>query len=102
MKKFAVSVAAMLLCGFALSFSNVLAAPTSSNQVSISQFVQMLTPQTLTILLENHAAPYWNLSVEGAWYRYDTGELKVFEIVPEKHYRLTYDGGELVILLENF
>lgn len=102
MKKFAVSVAALLLCGFALSISQVIAAPKAEVRVATTQFVQMLTPQTLAILLEDHAAPHWNLTNEQAWYRYDTGELRVYEIVPEKQYRLTYGGGELDVVIEMF
>lgn len=102
MKKIAVSLAALLLCGFALPVSQVAASQTplvvSSSMVSL----QLLTPQTTVILIENHAAPHWNLSVQEAWNAYDAGTLKIDEIIPEKQYRLSYDGGELIVLIENY
>lgn len=63
-------------------------------------FDRDMTSQTLTILIEQHAAPHWNLTVAYAWDLYNGGVLKVTEIIPEQKYVLEYGGGEIIVHLD--
>lgn len=54
----------------------------------------------LDVVIEMFAAPYFGLSVDEAWYAYDSGALKV-ERLEESHYLAAYGDGILEIVLDD-
>ena len=43
----------------------------------------------LTLLIEQHAAPHWGLPTNEAWFYYNSGRLKITEVIPEELYRIS-------------
>ena len=64
------------------------------------QAQQKMGEQTLSILIEDHAAPNWNLSTSEAWYQYNIGAMVIVEIEEDKEYTIHYDGGYMEVLLD--
>ena len=66
----------------------------------VTEFInaKWMTVETRRILIEDYAAPYWNLTIDEAWYQYEAGHLKIHEIVPEVRYILEYDGITDILL----
>lgn len=100
MVKSIVLAAALLLCGQSMSASfsmveqKVNAAP-----------VEMLQSKAITaaiekLLIEQHAAPYWNLTIAQAWELYHAREIIIIEIEPNYSYRLVYGDGILDVLID--
>ncbi|HHG84026.1 MAG TPA: hypothetical protein ENJ82_04690 [Bacteroidetes bacterium] len=65
-----------------------------------AQVRSKMTSETETILIDDHATPHWGFTGTEAWDAYQVGTLKITELVAEKHYLITYDGGVLDVLLE--
>lgn len=59
-----------------------------------------MTKETERILIEDHAAPHWELSTAEAWDLYNMSEMTIDELEEEVHYIIHYDGTILEILLE--
>lgn len=52
-------------------------------------------------LIEQHAAPHWDLSIETAWYYYrELHLITISEIEVDKRYVISYDGGILDVLID--
>ena len=58
-----------------------------------------MTQANEVILIENHAAPHWQLTTTQAWEYYNDGLIKIYEIEVDHFYRITYDGGLLEVIL---
>ena len=92
-------VAAMLLHGPAMSTSKlsveptIISAPAFFMEESISYDLEK-------ILLEDYAAPYWNLTYDKAWEYYEIRRIRIDEIIPNIHYKIHFDGGLLEVVLE--
>lgn len=64
--------------------------------------VNGMTAETEKTLIEDHAAPNWNLSAEDAWAKYFNHEIILEEIVPNVEYKIHHAGGVMDVLIENF
>lgn len=64
-----------------------------------SQQIRM-TGETLRILLEDYAAPHWNLSKNQAWIDYYDNVIVLQEVEPDAHYVIQRTGLELDVILE--
>ncbi|MFN8396013.1 MAG: hypothetical protein U0176_15355 [Bacteroidia bacterium] len=91
--------AAMLLSGHAMPGANVSVEP-QSVMVPVSAQELEMTSETLSILINQHIAPHWNLTPSLAWELYEDGAIVITEIEPEYEYRVTYGGGIMVVVLE--
>lgn len=96
-----VLAAALLLGGSSMSTPKMMVEP----QAITAPFIldsKMMTSATETLLIEQYAAPHWDLSVETAWYYYRVlGLITIVEITPEEHYTIKYNGGILDIVLQD-
>ena len=92
-------VAAMLLHGPSMPVTHTTVKPI---EISASvRTVQMTLNYDLEkILLEEYAAPYWNLTFEKAWEYYGDRRIRIDEITPNVFYKLHFDGGLLEVVLE--
>lgn len=63
-------------------------------------FSEMMSQQTETILIEDHAAPHWNLTIAQAWNQYNKGQIKIIEIEPDYRYTLVRGGDNLDVVLD--
>ena len=90
--------AALLLAGQSVSTTKVsvepqvMMAPVATLEMSMSQATEI-------ILIEEYAAPHWNLSISTTWDYYYDGLIKIQEVEPEHFYRITYDGGLMEVIL---
>lgn len=89
----------MLLSGYAMPSANVSVEP-QSVMVPVAMQEMELTSSTLSTLINEHIAPHWNLTPASAWELYEDGAIVITEIEPEYHYRVTYGGGIMVVVLE--
>ena len=92
--------AALLLGGSSVSTVNTNVEP----QVMMAPFMndfQLISDATITLLIEQYAAPHWNLSVSEAWYKYNvTKTLTISEIQPNVHYLLKFNDGVLDAIVD--
>ncbi len=92
--------AALLLGGSSVSTVNTIVEP----QVVMAPFssdFQLMSDATLTLLIEQHAAPYWNLTVSDAWYKYNVAKtLKIVELTPDAHYLIKFNDGVLDAIVD--
>jgi hypothetical protein len=99
-KQITASLLMGMVCLFPSQSSFAVELP-SAVPVSIKLLIdQDMTSQTERILIEDHAAPYWNLTHAQAWSYYDTGVLKIKELIPDQRYELKYSGEVLTVLLD--
>jgi hypothetical protein len=61
---------------------------------------KLMTQQTLTILLEDHAAPHWQLTNAQVWSDYYDGVIVITELVAEEHYLLRRSGVDIDVVLD--
>ena len=78
-----------------LNFSN--ASTTVSNVEPIvieapAELAIMMSSESERKLIEDYAAPNWNLSKTEAWNLYNDGEITIIEVVEDAHYLVNYDG----------
>lgn len=66
----------------------------------VTSMASFMTAETERILIEEHAAPHWGLSIEQAWDYYHDGVLKIQEMTLDYRYKITYDGGLIEVVLE--
>jgi hypothetical protein len=84
----------MLLSGLSMPANvatvepQVIAAPVAAQE-------QMLTTEIEIFLIEQKAAPHWNLSASLAWELYADAEIVIEEIVLNRVYKIHYDGSTL-------
>jgi hypothetical protein len=85
--------ATLLLNGTFMSFTQNTVESANYASAAVWQSSQRMTRETEAILIENYAAPYWNMSATEAWYQYEvTHQLKITELQAEVHYLIEYDG----------
>ena len=93
--------AALLLSGHSLSSSKMNVEP-QTIVAPIMFDAALMTSATETLLIEEYAAPYWDLSIENAWYQYRTLKtIKITEIVPEGEYLITMGDGILQVFIQD-
>lgn len=92
--------AALLLGGSSVSTVNTIVEPQVMTAPFSSDF-QLMSDATLTFLIEQRAAPHWNMSVSEAWYKYNvTKTLKIVEISADSHYLIKYNDGILDTIID--
>jgi hypothetical protein len=98
----ALTAAYLLLSGIASPATELRVNVEQVSIVSTSEieFLDMTTA-TRRILIEDYAAPHWNLTIDQAWNRYYDGVLRLVEVVPDGIYRIEYEGILEVVLNEN-
>jgi hypothetical protein len=91
--------AALLLQGFVVPSTavNVEARPMSAIVVAMEETINYDMEK---LLLENYAAPYWDLTNEKAWEYYQIRRIRIDEITPNVYYKIHFDGGLLEVVLE--
>ncbi len=92
-------VAALLLHGPVVSTSKLSVEPKIISAPALSMEESMGYDRE-KILLEDYAAPYWDLTFEKAWEYYEIRRIRIDEIVPNIHYKIHFDGGLLEVVLE--
>jgi hypothetical protein len=93
----ALTAAAMLLGGICTpNFELRTNVEPASIVASLS--LEKMSSATRRILIEQHAAPHWDLSKTQAWALYESGLLTITEVVPELIYLVEYDGILTVVL----
>jgi hypothetical protein len=96
-----VLAAALLLGGSSMSTPKMMVEPQAITAPFILES-KMMTSATETVLIEQYAAPYWDLSIETAWHYYrDLHLITITEVTPEEVYTVKYDGGILNIVLQD-
>jgi hypothetical protein len=91
---------AMLLGGSAMPASQITVEPQFVTAPAEMLF-QKINADIEAIILENHAAPYWELSIPDVWYKYNHGLIKIYEIEPNHSYLVTYMDGNMDVVLED-
>ena len=92
--------AALLLGGSSVSTVNTNVEPQVMTAPFLADF-QLISDATVTLLIEQYAAPHWNMSVTEAWYNYNvTKTLKIVEIVANVHYQIKFNDGVLDAIVD--
>lgn len=73
-----------------------IAAPNPGSPIAAAT----LEGELLRVLIEDHAAPRFGLTVDEAWYAYDGERTLTIKELEEGTYRLTYGDGILDVLVD--
>ena len=76
------------------SVEPVIEVPVMAEKLSISQPI-------LTELIEVHATELFTLTIEEAWQAYDSSDLVITELSPNKLYKLVYDGILEIVVVDS-
>lgn len=96
-----VFTAAMLLVGGTFVSPEKVSNTFNVAETSVSVSYNSGIPSNIvTILVENHAAPHWNLSLTEAWYQYNIGAMVITRMGSTNTYSIRFDDGILEITLE--
>ena len=100
-----ISVAAMLSFGVFVNASATLNvqlfnAPQQEMAEMLSADQEQMKPKSERRLIEEHAAPNWGLTIEEAWYQYNSGMIVIIEIEEDQIYEVEYTGDIMLVVWE--
>ncbi len=96
-----VLAAALLLGGSSVPAPKMFVEPQAIVAPYLDQSMEM-TSSIETMLIEQYAAPHWNISIDLAWYYYrDLHTLKIIEVVRDHVFVLKLNDGILEVLIDD-
>lgn len=85
----------------ALLFASPIAVmPASNASIEAATPAEELDGAVLTVLVERHAAPYFELTIDEAWHAFEVERSLTIDQVERGHYRIAYADGILDVMVD--